>query len=209
MKNPRFAFYLMAFFGITIGLYPFMYLIVDMNQGLLAAKPPEIRDTGWWQTTFYTHIIFGGVSLLIGWVQFSGKLRRKYLRWHRILGFIYLIAVLSSGMASVILAVFAEGGLTGKLGFGILGILWLVTTVVAFKNILNSRPFQHGNWMIRSYALTFAAVMLRLWMPFFGIVLHLDFPVAYPIIAWLCWVPNIVVAELLVARRNKLVRFAG
>jgi hypothetical protein len=50
--------------------------------------------------------------------------------------------------------------------------------------------------MVRNFALTFAAVTLRLWLP--GSVLSgVPFEVAYPIVAWLCWVPNLVVAELL------------
>jgi hypothetical protein len=48
--------------------------------------------------------------------------------------------------------------------------------------------------MIRSYALTFAAVTLRIWLPL-GQVLHFDFVEAYRVIAWLCWVPNLLAAE--------------
>jgi hypothetical protein len=52
--------------------------------------------------------------------------------------------------------------------------------------------------MIRSYALCFAAVTLRIWLPLFQFALGLEFIFAYRIIAWLCWVPNLVVAELIV-----------
>ena len=57
----------------------------------------------------------------------------------------------------------------------------------------------HERWMVRSFALTFAAVTLRLYIPA-GQVLGLDFMAAYRAIAWLCWVPNLVVAELLIVR---------
>ena len=54
--------------------------------------------------------------------------------------------------------------------------------------------------MLRSYALTLAAVTLRLYMPAFAIA-GVGFDAAYPLIAWLCWVPNLVVVEWLVLAR--------
>jgi hypothetical protein len=50
--------------------------------------------------------------------------------------------------------------------------------------------------MIRNFALTFAAVTLRLYLPPVLIV-GLPFAMSYAIIAWLCWVPNLLVAEWL------------
>jgi hypothetical protein len=53
--------------------------------------------------------------------------------------------------------------------------------------------------MVRNFALTFAAVTLRLWLPA-SIVSGFPFELAYPVIAWLCWLPNLVAAELLFNR---------
>ncbi len=54
----------------------------------------------------------------------------------------------------------------------------------------------HRRWMVRNFALTFAAVTLRLWLPA-SVVSGIPFEAAYPVIAWLCWVPNLLAAELL------------
>jgi hypothetical protein len=56
--------------------------------------------------------------------------------------------------------------------------------------------------MIRSYALTLAAVTLRLWLPL-SQVAGIDFMTAYVAIAWLCWVPNLLVAEWFLRRRPR------
>jgi hypothetical protein len=50
--------------------------------------------------------------------------------------------------------------------------------------------------MIRSYALTTAAITLRLYIAGSEI---LDIPLeqSYRYIAWLCWIPNALIAELL------------
>jgi hypothetical protein len=55
--------------------------------------------------------------------------------------------------------------------------------------------------MIRSYALTFAAVMLRIYLPL-SQVYGIPFEPAYQTIAWLCWVPNLIVAEWLILRQQ-------
>jgi hypothetical protein len=53
--------------------------------------------------------------------------------------------------------------------------------------------------MIRSFALTFAAVTLRLYLPVGALTTGI--PVAYPVIAWACWVPNFLLTELWLRRR--------
>jgi hypothetical protein len=49
--------------------------------------------------------------------------------------------------------------------------------------------------MIRSFALTAAAITLRMYLPLI-FVFHWNFSVAYPAIAWLCWIPNALAAEV-------------
>jgi hypothetical protein len=49
--------------------------------------------------------------------------------------------------------------------------------------------------MIRSFALTAAAITLRMYLPL-AFVFHWNFSVAYPAIAWLCWIPNSIAAEV-------------
>lgn len=195
MKILGWTFFI--FFAVFVGVYPFTYLIFDMSQGLLASKTPELRESVIWQSGFYTHILLGAVALLTGWSQFSKRIRNRNLTLHRTLGKVYLIAVLSSGTSGLYIAYFATGGLIAELGFSGLAIAWLFTTVKAYISIRNKNIDQHQHWMIRSYALSFAAVTLRIWLPLFQFVIGMDFISAYLIIAWLCWVPNLIVAELI------------
>ncbi len=55
--------------------------------------------------------------------------------------------------------------------------------------------------MIRSYALTFAAVTLRIYLPLSQIA-GMPFDPAYQTISWLCWVPNLIVAEWIILRQR-------
>lgn len=200
MNNRKFVWYFFVFLCISIGLYPISYLVADMSQGLLGTKSQEILSQFEYLLIFYLHISFGGISLLIGWSQFVKSFRNKNLSLHRLLGKTYIVSVLISGVSGFYIALHATGGLPSVIGFSSLSILWILTTILAFRAIINKKQTSHEQWMIRSYGLTFAAVTLRLWMPVLIGGAGLDFFVAYPIIAWLCWIPNIIFAELIIVR---------
>lgn len=92
------------------------------------------------------------------------------------------------------------GGMTAHLGFGLLAVAWLTTGFMAYRSVRRGRYQDHRRWMVRNFALTLAAVTLRIYIPS-AMASSLAFGVAYPIIAWACWVPNLLVAEWLVRRR--------
>jgi len=195
---------LFIFFAVGVGLYPLMYALVDMSQGLLASKPPELLASTFYKSAFYLHIGLGGLSLLVGWSQFNKKFRNKNLSFHRTLGKIYLISVMISGLCGLYIAFFATGGLTSSLGFGGLAMAWLFTSSAAYRSIRSKDIDSHERWMIRSYCLTFAAVTLRLWLPL-SMIAGIEFVFAYRIISFLCWVPNLVVGEMIIARKSRKV----
>ena len=200
--TQKIGWFLFAFFAIGVGLYPLVYLLVDMSGGLLASKPAEVLQSKLWNLAFYLHIIGGGIALICGWPQFIKSWRAKNLSLHRLLGRIYVIVVFISGFSGLYIACFATGGRTSVFGFLFLAIGWLITTTMAYITIKKKAIEHHQAWMIRSYALTFAAVTLRIWLPLMNIGLDMSFSVAYPIVAWLCWVPNLLLAEIIVCRIN-------
>jgi uncharacterized membrane protein len=187
-----------AFIGLSvaIGLYPVMYLVLQEQHGVLQNR--DLLNSTVWTWAFYQHVLFGGIAMLTGFSQFSKKLRNRNLRLHRNLGKAYLVAVLLSGTAGFYIAVLTFGGWPAQLGFVGLASGWLFTTAMAYKSILGKKADAHERWMIRSYSLTWAAVTLRLYLPLFEHGLGMNFQASYPIIAWLCWVPNLVVAELII-----------
>ncbi len=72
---------------------------------------------------------------------------------------------------------------------------------MAYRHIRNKNLERHREWMTRNYALTFAGVTLRLWLPLFS-GFGMEFQTAYMIVAWLCWVPNLVVAQWIINRKR-------
>ena len=78
----RLAWYFLVMQAIVIGLYPLMFLLTDMSDGLLSTKPAKLLENQAWQFFFYLHIIAGGLALLIGWSQFSTGIRRRWISFH-------------------------------------------------------------------------------------------------------------------------------
>jgi hypothetical protein len=141
------------------------------------------------------HVSGSAFALFVGPLQFLPKLRRTRPRIHRTIGTSYIVAVVVGGVAGGLMAPRTYGGDVAHLGFGLLAICWLGVTLTALWMILAKRVAAHGRWMVRSFALTFAAVTLRLWLPALD-KLGLPLEIAYPIVAWLAWVPNVICAEI-------------
>ena len=120
-------------------------------------------------------------------------LRRARPRLHRWMGRVYLGAgVLVGGLAGLYMSFHAFGGAMAQAGFGLLALLWLYTGAQAYAAIRRGDVATHRRWMIRNFALTFAAVTLRLWMPLFALA-GVPFENGYPVIAWISWVFNALV----------------
>lgn len=137
--------------------------------------------------------------MLAGPLQLLPAFRERHWTFHRRMGWIYCGAVLLGGVMALRLAVHAQTGRVASTGFFLLGLAWLASTALALNFILRGNLARHRRWMIRSYALTAAAITLRIYLPL-SMVLHLDYSIAYPAIAWLCWVPNLVFSELYLRR---------
>ncbi len=191
---------LLAALCLSIGAYPLIYLLADGKIGLLQTKSDTLLSDGWWRLGFYAHVLSGGIALLVGWTQFMKSWRKRNPRMHRILGKLYVLMVCLSGVAAVYISFYASTGWVAGLGFGSLGVVWLYYTLQAYQSVRQRDLRRHECLMVYSYSACFSAVTLRLWLPLLLGVFRLDFALAYPMAAWLCRVPNLVVAHLIASR---------
>jgi uncharacterized membrane protein len=103
------------------------------------------------------HALAGTAALLIGPINFSSRIRRRHLRLHRILGYIYVISVFIGSFTGIALA----AGRPGLPGTSMQAAAWLVCTTAAFITARNRQTTAHRQWMARSYAVTFTFVSSR------------------------------------------------
>lgn len=192
----------MTILALYIAFVSFRYFILSPDE---AAGPPLAKRFAEYITPLLFHAGGGIIALCLGPWGFWAAFRNKYLLLHRWMGRIYLLSVMIGGIAGLYMAMTALGGLPTRIGFSMLGALWLTTGVMAYLRIRQGDVQVHRAWMIRNYALTFSAVTLRLWLPLF-FSLGYDFPEAYTTVAWLCWVPNLLVAELIIRNGKALAK---
>jgi uncharacterized membrane protein len=151
-------------------------------------------------TVLITHVIGSMVALTIGPFMFLNRLRVRWLAVHRWFGRTYLLGVLAGGVSGMYLAQYAYAGVITRIGFAGLALLWLATGLMAFVRIRAGNVQAHRRWMLRNFALTLAGVMLRLELA--PLAMAVGFELGYIIVAWLCWVPNILIVEWMLRRRR-------
>ncbi|GAA6208174.1 hypothetical protein NBRC116601_14670 [Cognatishimia sp. WU-CL00825] len=151
--------------------------------------------------SFYLHVGFAPVALAILPFQFWSDLRMRRPFIHRWLGRLYAVAILLSGTGGLVMALGTQAGQVAAWGFGLLAVIWLCVTANAVWFATQGQFAQHRVWMMRSAALTFAAVTLRLYLPF--LAMSFGFETGYSLVSWLCWVPNLLIIEWIIRRRAK------
>lgn len=149
------------------------------------------------------HAVMGGLALMLGPWQFSTRLRARHPRLHRSVGWGYVLAILVGGIASLPLALGADGGPIARAGFALLGLIWLATTAIALGHIKAHRIAEHRRWMLRSFVLTAAGITLRLQI---GIGNAFGIPIDqyYTSLAWTSWLPQALVLEWWLYRRQSV-----
>ncbi len=189
----------MALLSVLVALYAFFHVVTGFTH-----VPIEVATNAFaWPAGLQVHIAASGVALLLGPFQFLRTIRTKAPALHRWIGRGYVAACFTGGIAGGVIAMYSSSGPIAGAGFLSLAVLWLLFTGLALRAALK-RDFQnHERWMIRSFALTFAAVTLRLYLPV-GLTLNDGvFALPYTIIAWLSWVPNLLIAEAWLSARGR------
>lgn len=198
---------LLAFFSALMLEITLQYIPISTTAAFLQIKQ-EYIDIIPWRIAFFIHVFSSMFVLIAGFTQFSTYLLNNYRKMHRVIGKIYVIDILFiTGPASFIMALLANGGISSRIAFTSLAILWMVTTTKAWRLAMAKQITAHKEWMIRSYALTLSALTLRAWKWLLIALFHLRPLNAYMIVAWLGFVPNLIFAEWLIRQqRNKKMR---
>lgn len=181
--------------SITIAYIPY-----NTDVGFLRIKQQYI-GIDHWRTAFFIHVYASMWVLFAGFTQFSKRLQRNQPKIHRTLGYIYVVDVLLiTGPAGLVMGFYANGGLWSRIAFVLLAVLWIYFTAMALVKAKQKNFKAHRNYMIRSYALTLSAITLRAWK--YGITNTMILPPmdVYRVVAWLGWVGNLFIAELVIRK---------
>lgn len=193
----------LLWFTYLMGEITFEYWPFRTDVGFMLIKQHYLGIKHW-EVAFWVHVFSSMFALVAGFTQFSRMLLRRAPKLHRGMGKLYVINVLLiTGPAGLVMSVYANGGWTSKLAFLVLSLLWWFTTFEGWRTAHRKRWLAHRDWMIRSYALTLSAITLRCWK--YLIATNFEMPPMdmYRLVAWLGFVPNLLVAEWIVRSLRK------
>jgi uncharacterized membrane protein len=154
----------------------------------------------WGRAALYAHIVPAALALLLSPLQFSRRVRARAPRVHRLSGRVVVGSIVAGGTAGLVLAPTSLAGPVGTAGFGSLALLWVAFALAGVRAIRAGDVAAHRRCMVRAFALTYAGVTLRLWLPLLTQLTGGDLLAAYAVVPFLCWVPNLVLAEALLRR---------
>ena len=182
--------------GIALAGNALSYLNFDFEYSFLKLKQEAIA-TGWYLPAYYSHVLIGGVILVIGFIQLNKTWGRRWMKVHRSLGYIYVMGILFfAAPGGLIMSFFIGRGPIVHASFIVQASLWFFFTAMAFDRVRKRDIQAHERWMWRSFSLTFAAITLRIYIFICSYFVDLSEPIAYGILSWLSWFPNWMAIEL-------------
>lgn len=180
---------LAALLSLAVAVFSYRYL---PGVGPLS---PEILANLFARPWLLVHVTGAATALLLGPFQFLPGLRTRWPKIHRWIGRTYVVGCLVGASGGFVMAFGSTAGPVAGVGFGLLALCWAWANVQGWRTAMAGRFAEHRVWMIRSFAMTFAAVTLRIYLPLLPMT-GLSFRDSYVATAWISWIPNLILAEL-------------
>lgn len=189
---------LYLFFCFLMFKITWQYIYLETDVAFLRIKQTFVPMLHY-RIAFFVHVFTSILVLPAGFTQFSKGLRRKLPSVHRFSGWIYSsIVILVAGPSGFIIGIYANGGMSSQIAFCMLAVLWVLFTCLAIQRIIKKKVISHQKWMIRSFALAMSAITLRAWKYLLVAMFHPRPMDVYMVVAWLGWVLNLIIAEIII-----------
>jgi uncharacterized membrane protein len=109
------------------------------------------------------HILPGGVFLLLAPLQFSTRVRGRFIQFHRWTGRLLVLAATTAASTGLYFGLFLPfAGPAESLPIAVFGGLLLFTLWKAVVAIRGHRVAEHRDWMVRAFALALAISTVRI-----------------------------------------------
>lgn len=178
------------------------FMIDPTFQSFLSKKDQIIANQSLWVLMIRIHIALAIVSLLTGPLGVIKRFRVKSVKFHRWNGRLYVLSILFNFIPGIYVSLFATGGWLSTAGFLLLETLWFGTTILGYLSIKKQKITVHSQWMIRSFSLSFANTTIYIIVAITHKGLNFSYGTAYTIAVWLCWVLNLLVAEVMIRKKH-------
>lgn len=144
-RSPAKLLFFVGFFALTI------LATYEKNARVFDPASPIARHYAPASWFLPVHGIFGALALGLAAFQFSNRLRARYLRVHRVLGYAYVASVFISAPFAVVVAFRIPKQVSVIAANCMQALGWMVCTAIALYCVRKGNVALHRRWMIRSY----------------------------------------------------------
>jgi uncharacterized membrane protein len=149
----------------------------------------------WW---LLPHGLVGACALLLAPLQFSDRLRRRFLTLHRTTGAIYVVCALILAPLGMYVQHLDEAQGAARsftIETLIQGGLLMTTTLIGLGFALKGKIMQHRQWMIRSYAVALTFLEIRVVLGVTGLDNPFDWHIVETVV-WTCVALSLLVGDI-------------
>ena len=180
------------------------YLPPDFSAVFLRGRKSQFF--GAYQRAFYPHIAAGPITLVLGMIILSERIRQRFPRWHTRLGKVQIACILLFVAPSGLwMSFYAQAGIGVKIGFSMLATATGLSAWHGWRTAVRREFGKHQIWMWRSYVLLCSAIVTRLIGGAF-LVTGIDGDWTYYMAAWTSWLLPLGVFEWTVGCFSKRAR---
>ena len=188
-----------------IGIFLITHFFMRGADHFLEMTPAALGKYFSLRWVLIAHITGGGGALILGPLQFWGRLRTRYVKLHRWLGVLYLLAILLSSVCALILSYTTAYDVNWAYAFSlqVWVSVWIISTVIGYWAALRKKFVLHQEWMTRSYIVTLAFIVSGLVLKF---LLHIGFgtfEAISPSLFWMGWSVPLFVYQVILGMRAK------
>lgn len=152
--------------SLSILVFIALYFVIDRVLPYFFKFNFEYYKDYYWSNKRWLvgHLLGGALALLIGHFQFSTKFRNRFLKTHRNLGKLFIIAIIIASLSALYMSIYVapQVNISWSVSLFVLALVWLVSVLIAYRANLLRRLLQHNEWMIRTYIITVAFVVFRI-----------------------------------------------
>ena len=199
--------YLKTIIIAILGLWA-LYFVVDRALPYITNYGHDQFGDYYWPNRWWLigHLSGGITAILIGPFQFIKAFRNRYMKTHRLLGKIYIIAIIIGASCAFYMsfAVSPQVNIAWSISLFFLALPWIICTLMAYRMVRLKRIPQHREWMIRSYVITFAFVLFRVVEENSMIRSLMEtFEERGPTVIWLSWAVPLFITEVILQWNKK------
>lgn len=142
-----------------------LYFVVDRAFPYFFNFNIEQFDDYYWPNKWWLigHLSGGITALVLGPFQFSTSFRNRFIKTHRLLGKIFVVAIIIASLSAVYMSFYVapQVNIAWSISLLVMSLVWLISVLMAYRTIRLRRIPQHKEWMIRTYVITFGFVLFR------------------------------------------------